>query len=107
MIKIDDLTCPKCEGVLKYYDNVNRLVRAENRDFKYIKIRRLRCINCESVHRELPNFIFPNKQYDARIIIGVLNDSIFSDTIEYEVYPCEMTMCRWRTQKLHILLWNK
>lgn len=56
---------------------------------------RLRCCNCHAVHRELPDFIFPYKQYEADIIIGVLEGLITCETLGFEDYPCEMTMIRW------------
>ena len=61
-----------------------------------VDIRRFRCQKCGAVHRELPNFIFPYKQYDAEIIIGVLEGLITCETLGFEDYPCEMTMFRWR-----------
>lgn len=63
-------------------------------------IRRLRCRECGMVHRELPEFIFPYKQYEAEIIIGVIEGFITCETLGFEDYPCEMTMIRWRTQKV-------
>jgi hypothetical protein len=44
----------------------------------------------------LPDFIFPYKQYEADIIIGVIEGLITCDTLGFEDYPCEMTMIRWR-----------
>ena len=84
MISDNQSICPKCGGQLKYYDHVQRLVRTKFGNKKWVAIRRLRCCKCHAVHRELPDFIFPYKQYELDIIIGV------------EDYPCEMTMIRWR-----------
>ena len=61
-----------------------------------IIIRRLRCPKCGGLHRELPEGIFPHKQYDAEIIRGVLEGFITPATKGYEDYPCEMTMIRWK-----------
>lgn len=95
--------CPECGGDLKYFDSVPRIVRTRGRISSYTKIRRLRCSGCYKVHREIPDYIFPYKQYDAEIIIGVLEGFITSDTIGYEDYPCEATMARWKTRKIHLL----
>jgi hypothetical protein len=87
--------CPRCGGRLKHYDKTSRLVRTKGGQAKWIKIRRLRCIVCNALHRELPKFILPYKHYEASIIEGVLNGLITSETIECEDYPCEVTMLRW------------
>lgn len=95
MISDNQSICPKCGGQLKYYDHVRRLVRTKFGNKKWVAIRRLRCCNCHAVHRELPDFIFPYKQYEADIIIGVLEGLITCETLGFEDYPCEMTMIRW------------
>lgn len=76
MISDNQSICPKCGGQLKYYDHVQRLVRTKFGNKKWVAIRRLRCCKCHAVHRELPDFIFPYKQYEADIIIGVLEGLI-------------------------------
>lgn len=38
------------------------------------------------MHRELPDFIFPYKQYEAEIIIGVLEGFITCETLGFEDY---------------------
>lgn len=91
-------TCPDCGGDLKHYDKIFRLVRTEGGKRRHVKIRRLRCTRCHKIHRELPEFIFPYKQYDGRIIQAVLEGIITSETLGFEDYPCEMTIKRW-TQK--------
>ena len=96
MISDNQSICPKCGGQLKYYDHVQRLVRTKFGNKKWVAIRRLRCCKCHAVHRELPDFIFPYKQYEADIIIGVLEGLITCETFGFEDYPCEMTMIRWR-----------
>ena len=106
MITNDELTCPECGGALKYYDKVKRIIRTKNRTSKYIKIRRLKCTKCGSIHRELPDDIIPYKHYEAEIIRGVLEGLITSDTLGFEDYPCEMTMIRWKMQKVQLLLWG-
>lgn len=104
MISINELRCPNCGSELKYYDTVTRIVRTTNRKTRTVKLRRLKCICCKTVHRELPEFIFPYKQYETEVIKGVIEGLITSDTLGYEDYPCEMTMRRWTSQNLQILL---
>lgn len=76
MISDSKSTCPKCGGQLKYYDTVKRIVRTKYGVKNKVDIRRFRCQKCSAMHRELPDFIFPYKQYEAEIIIGVLEGFI-------------------------------
>lgn len=104
MISDKESNCPYCGGDLKYYDKVERMVRTKMRNTRRIKIRRLRCAKCGHLHRELPDYIFPYKQYEAEIIRGVLEGIITCETLGYEDYPCEITMIRWVSQKTQLLL---
>jgi len=88
--------CKNCGNASKYYDRVNRIVRTKMRQTNYIKVPRYKCPSCGEIHRKLPSFIFPYKQYEAEIIRGVVEGLITTDTLGYEDYPCEMTMLRWR-----------
>lgn len=106
MVSMDMPTCPKCGGELKYYDRVQRIVRTKARITEWLDIRRLRCGVCGSLHRELPEELFPYKQYEAEIIIGVLEGLITCETLGFEDYPCEMTMSRWTAQEQQLLLWR-
>lgn len=98
MISNNESICPKCSGELKYYDSVKRIVRTKYGRKSKVNIRRLRCKQCGAMHRELPDFIFPYKQYEADIIIGVIEDLITCETLGFEDYPCEMTMLRWKNK---------
>jgi len=96
--------CSVCGGELKYYDSVKRIVRSKRRATKRVIIPRVRCLKCGVLHRDIPDFIFPQKQYESEIIRGVIEGLITSDTLGYEDYPCEMTMRRWRSsQKLQVV----
>lgn len=88
--------CSDCGVPLKRYDSVSRIVRTQNRNSKIIKIERFKCPVCKHIHRDLPDNIFPYKQYEAKIIQGVLDGSISCETLGFEDYPCEETMQRWR-----------
>lgn len=105
MVTNDTSICPNCGGGLKYYDSVLRMVRTKGRKTKYVKMRRLRCSGCGTLHRELTEDMLPYKQYEAEIIFGVIEGLITPETLGFEDYPCEMTMARWRSsQKLQMLL---
>jgi len=96
MISENESSCPKCGGQLKYYDHVKRIVRTKHGKKNETIIRRFRCQKCGAMHREIPEFIFPFKQYEAEIIVGVIEGLITCETLGFEDYPCEMTMLRWR-----------
>lgn len=98
MIITNESNCPRCGCELKYYDSVKRIIRSKFRNTKRIVIHRLRCTGCQSIHRELPEFILPYKQYEADVILGVLDGTITPETLGFEDYPCEMTMLRWKAQ---------
>ena len=104
MIRCGKTVCPRCGGKLKYYDSVKRIVRTKMRATRFVKISRLCCDMCKSIHREIPEFIFPFKQYEAELIRGVIEELITPETLGYEDYPCEMTMARWKSQNLQLLL---
>lgn len=98
--------CPKCGGELRYYGTVPRIVRTKSGAVSWIKIQRLRCVSCGAFHRELPDMMFPYKQYETEVILGVLEEFITCETIGFEDYPCELTMANWKSQKSQLLLWR-
>lgn len=95
----ENMLCLVCRQPLKYYDSVPRVIRTRGRQSKQVRVQRFRCPQCGEIHRELPDYIFPYKQYDAEIIRGVLEGFITCETFGYEDYPCEMTMIRWRASR--------
>ena len=104
MVRVGDENCPDCGKPLAYRDTVRRVSRSKGRSTKRLYIRRLRCTGCGGLHRELPDSIFPFKQYDAETIRGVIEERITQDTLGYENYPCEATMRMWLAQNLQGLL---
>jgi transposase len=98
MIVTNESKCPRCGEMLKYFDKVKRIVRTKKQKTLWISIRRMKCYGCGSIHRELPYFITPHKQYETELIRGVLDGFITPDTIGFEDYPCEQTMERWKNE---------
>lgn len=104
MVREGEEFCPMCRNRLSYYDTVKRIVKKEGRVTRRAYIRRLRCEHCGKIHRELPSFILPYKQYEARIIRGVIAGIITPETLGFEDYPCEAVMRIWITRKSQGLL---
>lgn len=90
--------CPICGKKIKYYDSVRRIVRTKNSVIQWICINRMICTGCGSVHRQIPWRLIPYKQYDYQTVKGfILGDNSILD-LEYEDYPCEMTIKRWLSE---------
>lgn len=90
--------CIKCDRMMKRYDGVERIIRRKGNKVDHIIIERYRCPKCGSIHRILPDSLYPYKQYESDIIDGVIEGLIDSNTLGFEDYPCEMTMKRWRKE---------
>lgn len=90
--------CEHCGNNLKYYDKVSRMVRTKNRIVSTIDVKRYKCSSCNCIHRKLPSNLLPYKQYSTEIIFGVVKNLITCESVDYEDYPCEMTMLRWRKE---------
>lgn len=91
--------CTNCGTDLQYYDFVWRTAKNAGGKTNLIKVPRYKCPNCHKIRRELPDFLYPNKQYDAEIIQGVIDGIIDSSTYGFEDYPCENTMKNWKKKK--------
>ena len=99
MMSGKNFICPNCGHTLHYYDQVRRIVRTKGRQTRYVNLRRFKCPVCKKIHREIPDYIYPYKQYEAEIINGVRDGFITCETLGYEDYPCEMTMLRWKSSR--------
>lgn len=93
-----DKYCPNCKEKLKRYDTVKRIVRGKNHSKKHVAIERYKCPKCKTIHRDLSEYVYPFKHYEADIIDGVVEGLIGPDTLGYEDFPCEETMKRWKKQ---------
>ena len=63
MVKENNLICPYCEGQLKHYDKVLRIVKSAGGTTKWIYINRAKCDIC---NRKMTGYHFP----DYRIFMG-------------------------------------
>lgn len=95
MIRMNEVECPVCGGKLRYYDTVARGIREEYGIKTYISVRRLKCMDCKVVHREIPENVEPYKRYSSRLIFGILLGELKRSQIEYMDYPASVTIKRW------------
>lgn len=102
MVKEGERICPQCGGCLSVYDHVLRIIRTKGGDSSFVKICRYRCKYCKRLHRAMPSYILPYKQYETEVVRGVIEGLITCETLGYEDHPCEMTMIRWRAQNIRI-----
>lgn len=92
--------CPCCGGKLKRHGKVSRIVRTIGGKKYRVSVQRFICSLCGSTHRMLPEYLTPYKHYEKAIITGFLNGSITSFNLDYEDYPCDSTIYKWK-------IWNK
>lgn len=62
----------------------------------HIKIRRLKCTGCSTLHNELPNVLVPHKHYASEVIEDIVDEVVTPDDEITEDYPCVATMDRWK-----------
>ena len=60
--------CPCCKGKLKIKDTRKRIIRTDQGKINWIQIYRMRCLQCQKIHSELPDCIVPYKQYATKHI---------------------------------------
>lgn len=88
--------CLRCGEISGYYDTVKRTVRTAYGKRYEVSIERYICTKCRFIHRELPDYLIPYKHYEKRIIDGFIFGNLSSDMLEYEDYPCSMTIQNWK-----------
>lgn len=96
---MSEIRCDICGGAVWKFGRVKRIVKGEGGEKCIIFVQRYRCKECKRVWRCLPEGITRFKQYRTDIIDGVRLGEIDESMLEYEDYPCEITMRRWRTQE--------
>lgn len=82
---------PCCGERLKIIGSRNRKCKESSGEEKVLRIRRLRCVNCSSIHHELPDCLVPYKRYESGCVEQVLVESVPSD-----VAADDSTLHRWK-----------
>ena len=89
---LEPFFCPRCHSDQRIViGSRNRiLIRTTGIKIK-LRIRRLRCKSCKTIHHELPSEVIPYKRHEAESIEAVLEERELLDT------PAdELTLKRWR-----------
>jgi hypothetical protein len=97
MTLLEEPCCPYCSAKLKFEDHVPRHRKIEGGVKEWFSIERRSCPAGCGLLRVLADFLFPHKHYDADIITGVLDKKVTPARKEFEDYPCEKTMERWKS----------
>lgn len=95
MVEVGEEVCPDCGQLLKYYDHVDRIIKTKYGKKEKLQIRRLKCNYCKSIHREITDEVIPYKHYEKEIIQGFVEGLLTSDILEFEDYPCDLTVRSW------------
>ncbi|WP_245736968.1 DUF6431 domain-containing protein [Salibacterium qingdaonense] len=94
------LPCPVCRGTLRVIGSRNRIWKQADGSSPRLRLRRLRCQECSTVHHELPDLLIPHKHYDA----CCMEDTIAEQERDDSVVSAESsTMIRWKQGFSHWL----
>ena len=88
------ICCPLCNDELFYRDSRLRMLKDLLGEVMSFFVRRLRCIDCEKLHTELPNIIQPYRHYSSDTIQAVLDDSVDASACAAD----NSTIRRWKTE---------
>ena len=93
---LEEPSCPCCGATLEFKDHVPRHRKIEGGAKEWFLIERRSCPAGCGLVRVLADFFFPFKHYDADIITGALDGTVTPERKEFEDYPCEKTIERWK-----------
>ena len=68
---LEEVFCPECTQPMRPHGRCRRLVRMSDECRHKLSLRVLFCPNCRSHHRELPDFIVPQKHFCAEVIAAI------------------------------------
>ena len=79
----EEIVCPVCgcERLKKKGRRKRRVIKPNGEEI-VLKIRRLKCKDCKTIHHELPKLLVPYKRYSAQTIEIIINKT-------YEEVCCE------------------
>ena len=102
----EDVCCPDCGAKLKKKGWVKRIIKLPGgaKNWRYIEVRQCTSESCGHKHRLLPDDNLPYKHYQRETIEKVIDDDFTEEELlEIEDYPCEATICRWRSWAIQLV----
>lgn len=88
---LEQIDCPCCSGSLKGIGRRKRGCIDSLGEKIILSIRRLRCIECERIHHELPDMLVPYKRHIRESI-----ETVITGESEISVIADESTLKRWQ-----------
>ena len=92
--------CPKCNNIMKFRDTCNRHSKNKESECTWYVLRRFEC--CGSTHREIPDFLFPYKHYEADVVQAAIDGN--TDGIAADESTIRRWQSQWETQEARIRL---
>jgi len=94
--------CPKCGKLMAFRDTCKRNgLDKDARCRRYI-LRRFKCKDCKNTHREIPDFLFPYKHYEADVIQAAIDGE--TDGISADNSTIRNWQKQWQEQETRIQL---
>lgn len=93
------MKCKYCGGETKHRDYANRTIRLPGWQKEVIEVERVICKDCGRIQRVDVDGIGFRKRYSDEVRRDVIDGIVTEDDLEYEDYPCAMTMKRWKSQE--------
>ena len=100
MIFYGERVCSDCGGELCLFGSCKRIVRLGYGKKDILSVKRLRCMDCRKVHREVPRNMLPYKQYRKDIVEGFRSGRLSTCSDAFEDYPCDATIRLWNRIKI-------
>lgn len=91
---VSDTTCacPACGGTMRVRDSKRRHVILSDGEVQIFSLRRLKCMQCGTLHIELPDLIVPHKHYSRDAIHKALSGAVLNCPAE------NSTIYRWEKE---------
>ena len=94
--------CPKCDKTMAYRDTCDRHGLNADAICQWYVLRRFKCVDCNNIHREIPDFLFPYKHYEADVIQAAIDGN--KDGIAADESTIRNWRNQWYSQETHIRL---
>lgn len=87
----EQISCPCCSGKLKVIGSRQRVYIDGTGEKNIVIIRRLRCVDCDRIHHELPDILVPYKRHSSITI-----EAVIEENRDLSTPADESTIRRWK-----------